>query len=488
MKVVGELFGSGKMQLPFVLQSAETMKAAVAYLEPYMDQDAGQSKGKMVLATVRGDVHDIGKNLVDIILTNNGDEVINLGIKQPVDNILAAVKEHQPDAVGLSGLLVKSTVIMREDLERMRAEGMTVPVLLGGAALTRRYVEEDCRKAYGAGRVEYARDAFGGLGLMANICSGEPSVADVAPEAAKDDVDTGVMTTMEDELAERFKEAEAAPRRSTVSWQGVETPEPPFWGARVLESVPLQNIAPFMNETMLFQFQWGFKKKALPDNYSGRFDDFIKDKVRPIYNKLLTQCGKENILKPQAIYGYWPCNSDGDELVIWNEDGSERCRFGFPRQRPEKGNLCLADLYRPVGDGIKDVVGLQLVTMGQGASDLAREWFDDNRYQDYLYLHGLTVEMAEALAEVVHQRIRAELGYAADDARDTHKLIHQSYRGARYSFGYPACPNLADQHQLLKLMGADAIGVAMSEGDQLHPEASTSAVVTLHPQARYFGV
>jgi 5-methyltetrahydrofolate--homocysteine methyltransferase len=487
MKVVGELFGSGKMQLPFVLQSAETMKAAVAYLEPHMEQDASQSKGKMVLATVKGDVHDIGKNLVDIILTNNGYEVINLGIKQPVDNVLAAVKEHQPDVVGLSGLLVKSTVIMREDLERMRAEGVTTPVLLGGAALTRRYVEEDCRKAYGEGRVDYARDAFDGLNLMAEICDPDAAPAP-RPSADEAELESATMPSLEDELAERFREAPEAPRSSTVSFDGVTPAEPPFWGPRVLEDVPLQNIAPFMNETMLFQFQWGFKKKATPSDYAGRFDDFIKDKVRPIYHKLLTQCAKEGILKPQAIYGYWPCNSDGEELIIWNEDGSERCRFAFPRQRQEKGNLCLSDFYRPVESGIKDVVGLQLVTMGQGASDLAREWFDDDRYQDYLFLHGLTVEMAEALAEVVHQRIRAELGYASEDARDTHKMIHQGYRGARYSFGYPACPNLADQHELLKLMGAESIGITMSEGDQLHPEASTSAVVTLHPQARYFGV
>ncbi len=487
MKVVGELFGAGKMQLPFVLQSAETMKAAVAYLEPHMDRADSQSKGRMVLATVRGDVHDIGKNLVDIILTNNGYEVINLGIKQPVDNVLAAIREHQPDAVGLSGLLVKSTVIMREDLERMARENVSVPVLLGGAALTRRYVEEDCRRAYGGGTVDYARDAFDGLNIMNRICGDEDAPV-VEPPPPADEVEQATMPSMDDELKERFREAPAAPVRSNVSWDGVDPLEPPFWGAKVLESIPLQNIAPFMNETMLFQFQWGFKKKALPDDYQGRFDDFVKDHVRPIYNDLLARCARENILRPQAIYGYWPCNSDGDELVIYHEDGSERGRFAFPRQSAERGGLCLADFYRPVASGQRDVVAFQLVTMGQHASELAREWFDQDKYQDYLYLHGMTVEMAEALAEVVHQRIRAEMGFASEDARNTHKLIHQGYRGARYSFGYPACPNLADQHMLLELLGADAIGVEMSEGDQLHPEASTSAVVTLHPQARYFGV
>ncbi|MDH5526831.1 MAG: methionine synthase [Nitrospirota bacterium] len=492
MKVVGELFGSGKMQLPFVLQSAETMKAAVALLEPHMDRAEGSAKGTLVLATVKGDVHDIGKNLVDIILTNNGYRVINLGIKQPADAVLAAVQEHQPDAIGLSGLLVKSTVIMREDLERFAAEGVTTPVLLGGAALTRKYVEEDCRTAYPGGRVDYARDAFDGLHLMDSIMSGEaPAQAksdktDVSPPVADRE---SVVHTLADELEERFRDAPAAPGHSGVAWQGAELPEPPFWGPRVLDSIPLQNIAPFINETMLYQFQWGFKKKSVPEEYAGRFDEFVKEKVRPIYHDLLRRCAQEKILEPRAVYGYWPCNSDGNDLVLYvPESSAELARFALPRQSAKKGGLCLADFFRPVSSGVRDVVGLQLVTMGQKAADLAREWFAQDRYQDYLYLHGLTVEMAEALAEVVHQRVRAEMGFAADDARDTHKLIHQGYRGARYSFGYPACPNLGDQKLLLELLNGSAIGVEMSEGDQLHPEASTSAVVTLHPQARYFGI
>ncbi len=493
MKVVGELFGDGRMQLPFVLQSAETMKAAVALLEPHMDKADSASKGKMVLATVKGDVHDIGKNLVDIILTNNGYEVINLGIKQPVENVIAAVREHAPDAVGLSGLLVKSTVIMREDLQKLAAENIHVPVLLGGAALTRSYVEKDCRAAYPDGTVDYARDAFDGLHIMARI-TGDGTEADsrtqtaaTAPPVAAGDRES-IEHTMEDELTERFKESPAAPKKTAVDWSGVEPVKPPFTGPKQLDEIPLQNIAPFINETMLFHFQWGFKKKSLPAAYEGRYDDFIREHVRPIYNGLLTRCAKEKILQPKAVYGYWPANADGDELIIWNEDGSERTRFAFPRQPEAKGGLCLADFYRPADSGVKDVVAFQLVTMGQYAAELAREWFAADRYQDYLYLHGLTVEMAEALAEVVHQRIRAELGFAAEDHRDTHKLIHQGYRGARYSFGYPACPNLADQHILLELLKADGIGVEMSEGDQLHPEASTSAIVTLHPQARYFGV
>jgi 5-methyltetrahydrofolate--homocysteine methyltransferase len=407
-----------------------------------------------------------------------------------VENIIAAIKTHQPDAVGLSGLLVKSTVIMRENLLALKDEGYSLPVLLGGAALTRKYVETDCRAAYGAGRVDYARDAFEGLDLMARVVSGEH--AEAAPPAPASPEATAEpplgLPALADELAERFRHAAPAPPREEVSWEGVPELSPPFLGPRHLEAVPLQNIAPFINETMLFQFQWGFKKKALPESYAGRFEDFLHDKVRPIYHELLKRCAVEKILEPQAVYGYWPCNSDGDDLIVWDANGAELCRFAFPRQRPAKGGLCLADFYRPVASGVKDVMALQVVTMGQHASDVAREWFAANRYQDYLYLHGLTVEMAEALAEVVHQRIRAELGFAGEDARDTHKLIHQGYRGSRYSFGYPACPNLADQRIILDLLDAAKIGIVMSEGDQLHPEASTSAIVTLHPAARYFGV
>jgi len=504
MQVVGELFGAGQMQLPFVLQSAETMKAAVGYLEPHMERVDGSAKGTIVLATVKGDVHDIGKNLVDIILTNNGYKVVNLGIKQPVENIIAAVREHGPDAVGLSGLLVKSTVVMRESLQTLRTEGFALPILLGGAALTRRYVEEDCRAAYAPGRVDYARDAFDGLDLMADIVAeakgAAPAPAPAKPEAERPkaerpaarvepDARPAVEThTMAEELEVRFAHAPAAPARKGVTWDGIAPLEPPFWGARRLEAVPLQNIAPFINETMLYQFQWGFKKRALPEAYAGRFDDFLRETVRPIFNDLLKRTAQEGILQPQAVYGYWPCNSDGDDVIVYEPGGAERFRFHFPRQRPERGHLCLADFFRPLESGVRDVVGFQLVTMGQRASDVAREWFAAGRYQDYLYLHGLTVEMAEALAELVHQRIRAELGFAHEDARDTKKLIHQGYRGSRYSFGYPACPNLADQRMILALLEAGKIGVVMSDEEQLHPEASTSAIVTLHPAAKYFGV
>ncbi len=489
MKVVGELFGSGQMQLPFVLQSAETMKAAVAYLEPHMDKVEGQEKGTIVLATVKGDVHDIGKNLVDIILTNNGYKVVNLGIKQPVHAIMEAARDHRADAIGMSGLLVKSTVIMRENLEELTREGLAMPVLLGGAALTRGYVEEDCVKAYGPGRVAYARDAFDGLGLMDKVMGdgfdahldevrakreGRPSRRRKPPPGAEPPP-AELRPVDWDEV--RLKRAELHAQ--------VDVPAPPFWGARVVERVPLKALLPFLNETMLFQFHWGFKK-------AGRSRDQWKAwadaEVRPILHDLVRTCDADDILQPQAAYGYWRCASDGDAVVLFDEDGeTEVARFAFPRQdRP--GGICIADFFRDADDGARDVIGLQVVTAGQRASDVARQWFGDNRYQDYLYLHGLGVEIAEALAEYVHKRIRGELGFGHEDAREMDKLLKQGYRGSRYSFGYPACPNMADQRVLLDLLGAERIGIEMAEEDQLHPEQSTSAIVVHHPQAKYFSV
>ncbi|SOD99741.1 methionine synthase [Caenispirillum bisanense] len=489
MKVVGELFGSGQMQLPFVLQSAETMKTAVAWLEPHMEKVDGQAKGTIVLATVKGDVHDIGKNLVDIILTNNGYRVVNLGIKQPIATIISAAKEHKADAVGMSGLLVKSTVIMRENLEEMTREGLDVPVILGGAALTRAYVETDCVNAYGAKRVAYARDAFDGLNLMARIADGQfdtvlqeaqakraakPSSrnpAKVAAEAAKQvqrPVDWEVVNLRRRELA-----------------ANAPVPTPPFWGAQVVENVPVKALVPYLSETMLFQFQWGFKKAG---RSLAEWKKWADQEVRPILNRLVMQCEAEQILRPQAIYGYWKAASHENTLIVFDQDGeTELTRFEFPRQNAEDG-ICISDFFRDVNAGERDVVGFQVVTMGQQASDIAREWFAENRYQDYLYLHGLSVEMAEALAEYTHKRIRAELGFASEEGRDIERLLKQEYRGSRYSFGYPACPNLFDQEKLLALLGAERIGVVMADEGQLHPEQSTSALVCHHPQAKYFNV
>ena len=490
MKVVGELFGAGKMQLPFVLQSAETMKAAVRFLEPHMEKVEGQEKGIIVLATVKGDVHDIGKNLVDIILTNNGYKVVNLGIKQPIDNILAAVIEHGADAVGMSGLLVKSTVVMRENLERMSRDNVKVPVMLGGAALTRNYVETDCAAAYSSGQVAYARDAFDGLSLMDKVVNGDfgAMVSERQEKRqARPPRATGKRVLGEATRADQrpVDVEETRLRRDELS-AGVIIPEPPFWGPRVLARVPLDALVPFLNERMLYQFQWGFRK-------SGRsleeYMAWARKELRPTLKRMLDVCKQQDILVPQAVYGYWPANAEGNDVILFDpqEQDREVGRFTLPRQA-RAGGLCIADFLRDIASGERDVLGLQIVTMGQHASDVAREWFKDDRYQDYLYLHGLGVEMAEALAEYVHKRIRGELGFGHEDARDMDEMLSQGYRGSRYSFGYPACPKLEDQDQLLRLLKASEIGVELSDEYQLHPEQSTSAIVLHHPQAKYFSV
>ena len=489
MKVVGELFGAGKMQLPFVLRSAEVMKAAVAHLEPHMERVEGQQRGTIVLATVKGDVHDIGKNLVDIILTNNGYKVVNLGIKQPIASIMSAAREHAADAVGLSGLLVKSTVVMRENLEEMTRESLEMPVLLGGAALTRRYVEEDCVAAYGAGRVAYARDAFDGLSLMDHVVSGTFDNHIAERQSTRESRPTNTKRTLgaPGEAAEqRPVDAEETRLRRAELNAGVAVPAPPFWGPRLVESVPVKALLPFLNERMLFQFHWGYRKMGR------RLDEYMawaRKELRPVLNKVVADAAAADAFAPQAVYGYWPAAAEGNDVVIFAEDGTtERARFKLPRQARD-GGLCIADFFRDVSDGTRDVIGLQIVTVGQRASDIAREWFAADRYQDYLYLHGLGVELAEALAEYVHRNIRAELGFAGDEPRDIEDLFAQKYHGSRYSFGYPACPNLADQVPLLELLQADRIGVRVSdESFQLHPEQSTSAIVVHHPQAKYFSV
>lgn len=490
MKVVGELFGSGKMQLPFVLQSAETMKTAVAWLEPHMERLEGQHRGTMVLATVKGDVHDIGKNLVDIILTNNGYQVINLGIKVPLADMITAAKEHKADAIGMSGLLVKSTVIMRDNLEEMHRQGLDVPVILGGAALTRNYVEEECAASYGGGEpghVAYARDAFDGLSLMDTISQGKFK-----------DYLTAIQTKRAGKSARRNARAPeiqetrgfgtvdkdaARARRARIA--GAEPVlSPPFWGAKVVEAAP-NAVLPFLNERSLYQFQWGFRKQG---RSLEEFMDYAKTELRPVMKRMLALCAEQDVLRPQAIYGYWKAAGDGNDLVLFEEDGvTEATRFTLPRQPREDGE-CIADFVRDIHEPERDVIGLQIVTVGQKASDLAREWFEADRYQDYLYLHGLSVEMAEAMAEYTHKRIRAELGFAAEDDRDMEKMLSQSYRGSRYSFGYPACPRLEDQEPILRLLGAERVGISLSDGYQLHPEQSTSALVFLNPRAKYFTV
>ena len=502
MAVVGDLFGRGEMQLPFVLQSAETMKKAVAHLEPFMERLEGESRGKILLATVRGDVHDIGKNLVDIILTNNGYTVYNLGIKQPIERILEVAGEHKPDVIGLSGLLVKSTVIMRENLEEMNRRQVDTPVILGGAALTRSYVESDCRKTY-EGPLYYAKDAFEGLEVMDRVMTGAEKPAPTEKRAGAKSAGQRALEANEEvqqavraaavALAEgpaRAGDARPAPEVAEPAVahseipRDISYPESPFLGPRIVENISLQTILPFINQTTLFQFQWGYRRKNKPQAEHKRF---IEEYVRPIYFELAKRCEDEKILEPKAAYGYWPCLPEGNVLVLLDPKdlGREVARFAFPRQNGKK-SLCITDFFH--ANGRPDVVALQVVTIGQTASEVARDWFAADRYQDYLHLHGLSVEAAEGLAEYIHKQVRAELGIARDDARDLNKLFKQGYRGSRFSFGYPACPNLADQEVLLDLLGADRIGIRMSDEDQLWPEQSTSALVCHHPSAKYFTI
>jgi len=476
MKRVGDLFGSGQMQLPFVLQSAEVMKAAVSYLERFMVRADGQSKGKIVLATVKGDVHDIGKNLVDIILSNNGYTVFNLGIKQPIHNIIEAALAHRADAIGLSGLLVKSTLVMRENLEELNARDLwRFPVILGGAALTRSYVEQDLRSLY-KGEVHYAGDAFDGLRLMEEIATRE---ADGIPgyEAARP------------RPIRRVARPSAPPEapagvRSAVR-ADVPIPVPPFHGTRLVSDIPLKDVFAFINEVALFRTQWQFHRGKGPRE---RFDELIRSHVRPIYERWKARCEAERILEPRVVYGYFPCQSEGNDLIVYGEDGkAEKVRFTFPRQ-PGGRHLCLADFFASRESGRMDVLGCMLVTVGRRASEVAKELFEQHNYTDYLYLHGLSVESAEALAELWHKRMREELGIAGEDSPDLQRIFRQGYRGSRYSFGYPACPNLEDQAKLFTLLEPERIGVELSEEFQLDPEQSTSALIVHHPEARYFNI
>jgi 5-methyltetrahydrofolate--homocysteine methyltransferase len=439
-----------------------------------------------VLATVKGDVHDIGKNLVDIILTNNGYRVVNLGIKVPLAEMLQAVQDNRAHAIGMSGLLVKSTVVMRENLEEMSRQGLEIPVLLGGAALTRNYVEDACVGAYASGRVAYARDAFDGLHLMDKVTGNafDDYLAVIQSKRAGKARNTARTLGQADAKAFRPVDVAAVRERRRRLTGDVPVIEPPFWGARIIESAP-KAVVPFVNERSLYQFQWGFRKQGRT------LEDFIgwaKQELRPVMRRMLTLCEDQDILKPQAAYGYWKAAGAGNDLVIFEQDGvTEVTRFSLPRQPKEDGE-CIADFFRDIDDEQRDVIALQVVTVGQKASDTARVWFEDNRYQDYLYLHGLSVEMAEAMAEYVHKRIRAELGFSADEPRDLDAMLSQHYRGSRYSFGYPACPNVGDQKVILDLLKAHEIGLALTDEDQLDPEQSTSAIVLHHPQAKYFSV
>ena len=480
MKTVGELFGSGEMQLPFVLQSAEVMKAAVAFLEPYIEEESDSTssgKGTIVLATVRGDVHDIGKNLVDIILSNNGYTVVNLGIKQPVSAILDAAQEHEADVIGMSGLLVKSTVIMRENLEEMNARGVSAkwPVLLGGAALTRAYVEQDLASLY-EGEVRYARDAFEGLRLMDALVAVKRGVPGATlPELRERRVRARPSARPVDGAEEQL------PTRSDVAVDN-PIPVPPFWGDRVVKGIQLTDYSALLDERATFMGQWGLRGSR-GDGPS--YDELVETEGRPRLRAWLERLQTDGLLEAAVVYGYFPCVSKGDDLIVLREDGSERLRFTFPRQRRDR-HLCLSDFFRPEESGEIDVVAFHLVTMGSRVSQASAELFERNAYRDYLELHGLSVQLTEALAEYWHARVREELGVDREDADDLDAIFRQGYRGSRYSFGYPACPNLEDRAKIVELLRPDRIGVELSEEFQLHPEQSTDALIVHHPEAKYF--
>ncbi|MFM2163893.1 MAG: methionine synthase, partial [Planctomycetota bacterium] len=483
MKTVGELFGSGQMQLPFVLQSAAVMKKAVSILEPHMPKaDAGAGKkAKIVLATVAGDVHDIGKNLVDIILSNNGFEIHNIGIKQPLQSILDAWRRTGADAIGMSGLLVKSVAIMEENLHEMNRLGVTVPVILGGAALTRHYAESHLRSIY-KGPLYYGRDAFEGLSVCDALASKSLATIDAeidARLAKREEVDSKIARAR---AAEPVVEVAA---RSSVS-TAVEVPKAPFLGDRLVEDIPLEQVYPYINLVALFRGQWGFKKGDMGE---AEYERFIEEKARPVFDRLCRQCREERILRPQVVYGYYPVNADGDDLVVYHpvEQDREIERFRFPRQLGRE-RLCISDFFRPRSSGEKDVLGLQCVTVGTEASHRAKQLFERNEYTEYLYLHGFGVECAEALAEMWHKRMRAELGIGGGDSPEIRRLFTQNYRGSRYSFGYPACPDMSDQEKLFRLIRPERIGCVLTENWQIVPEQSTSAIVVHHPEAKYFAV
>jgi len=517
MKVVGELFGSGQMQLPFVLQSAETMKAAVAYLEPFMEktEGSGNAKGTVVIATVKGDVHDIGKNLVDIILTNNGYRVVNLGIKQPVENIIEAYEQHQADCIAMSGLLVKSTAFMKENLEVFNARGITVPVILGGAALTPKFVHEDCQKTY-RGQVIYGKDAFADLHFMDKLMpakaagewddrrgflqeDGSPAAAPQSLDPAESEPQTAIQNRFMSPPQGR-KSIHVAPagakienpedtQRSPAVALDIPRPTPPFWGTQWLQpqNIPLAEVFAYLDLQALIAGQWQFRKPK--DQPREDYKAFLEQKVYPLLESWKQRVVAEQLLQPQVIYGYFPCQAEGNRLHLYDPERPDAAQpvatFSFPRQRSLR-RLCIADFYLPQASGQLDVFPMQAVTVGNIATAYAQELFAADQYTDYLYFHGLAVQTAEALAEWTHARIRRELGYGDQEPDNLRDILAQRYQGSRYSFGYPACPNIQDQFKLLELLETDRMGLRMDESEQLYPEQSTTAIIAYHPAAKYF--
>ncbi len=516
MKVVGDLFGAGQMQLPFVLQSAETMKAAVAYLEPFMDKEesGGNAKGTFLIATVKGDVHDIGKNLVDIILTNNGYRVINLGIKQPVDNIIDAYFEHKADCIAMSGLLVKSTAFMKENLEVFNERGITVPVILGGAALTPKFVYEDCQQTY-KGKVIYGKDAFSDLHFMDKLMPAKAAgkwddvqgFLDESEEGSRIGSqglgvrEQGSGTEQEAEVSEVEQSTAAVPAiedtvRSEAVAIDIPRPTPPFWGTQILnpEDISLEEVFWYLDLQALIAGQWQFRKPK--EQSREEYDAFLQEKAYPILEQWKQRVVQENLLHPQAVYGYFPCLSEGNSLYIYDpaavqngmkpQDLQPFATFNFPRQKSLR-RLCIADFFLPKDQAATfDVFPMQAVTVGDIATEFAQKLFAADQYTDYLYFHGLAVQVAEALAEWTHARIRRELGFGDAEPDNIRDVLAQRYQGSRYSFGYPACPNIQDQYTQLDLLGAERIGLHMDESEQLYPEQSTTAIVVYHPVAKYF--
>ncbi|MGC8552530.1 MAG: methionine synthase [Phycisphaerae bacterium] len=486
MKVVGELFGSGQMQLPFVLQSAEVMKTAVAYLQPFMPKAQGQSRGVMVLATVKGDVHDIGKNLVDIILSNNGFTVHNLGIKQPIANVIEAAKQHNAHAIGLSGLLVKSTLVMRDDLQELNRLDINVPVVLGGAALTRKYVEKDLRAIY-QGPLFFGKDAFEGLKVMDHITTGrmEQILAETgeSPDRISALCKGGTVAVVEPPVLTTGPQ----PDDYTVSDIRHDNviPAAPFLGSRVVHDIPVDAVFPYIDEVALFRGQWQFKSGNMPRD---EFRKWTESHVRPIYERIKQKCRDMNLLHPQIVYGYFACNSDKNDLIIYEQDGkTERLRFHFPRQTDKK-RWCLSDFFLPRESGRTDVVAMQVATAGTDVAAYEKELFHSGDFTEYLYIHGMGVQIAEALAEMWHKRVRQEWGLATNDGPTMRDLFACHFTGCRYSFGYPACPNLEDEDKLFALLEPSRIGCTLSDSHMIQPEQSTSALICHHPQARYFNV
>jgi 5-methyltetrahydrofolate--homocysteine methyltransferase len=502
MQVVGDRFGKGEMQLPFVLQSAEVMKAAVALLEPYMEKSEAAGKGTMVIATVRGDVHDIGKNLVDIILTNNGYDVVNIGIKQSINEIIAAAEEHNADVIGMSGLLVKSTVVMKENLIELNQRGLAKkwPVILGGAALTRAFVEDDLAELFD-GEVRYAKDAFEGLALMeplVKIARGADPATVGLPELKKRIHRPGLLIETE--------EADL-PARSDVAADN-PVPTPPFWGTRIVKGIPMNDFAAFLDERATFMGQWGLKPGRGEDGAS--YEELVETEGRPRLRYWLDRILAEGMFDPTVIYGYFPAVSEGDDTVILHhgddptgvlghagllapdggsgsELGTDRLRFTFPRQRRDR-HLCLSDFIRSRESGQVDVLPFQLVTVGESVDRFTAAMFAADQYRDYMELNGLAMQLTEALAEYWHSRIRAELGFASEEPADLAGMFKLDYRGARFSLGYPACPEMEDRRKLVELLKPERVGVVLSEELQLHPEQSTDAIVFHHPEAKYFSV